>query len=248
MGSPTTEYGRESDEVQHEVTLSAFKMSKYEITNAQYAAFLNANGVGSDGFYAAGAYPSQVLIYAISGSNAWGLYYTSGQWVSPSGLDDHPVVNVTWYGAAEFAIYAGSSLPTEAQWEYACRAGTSSPFSTGDCLGSTQANYMWLEPYNTCTNSNTTPFPGRHQAVGIYSPNAYGLYDMHGNVWEWCSDWWGTYAAPLTNPTGPAYGSNRVIRGGGWFSDAQACRSASRISNSPAFYVTELGFRLVFPQ
>jgi len=248
MGSPTSEVDRDGDETQFQVTLSAFKMSKYEITNAQYAAFLNAKGIGSDGFYAAGAYPTQALINASYGSYDWGLHYTGEQWVPVVGYENHPVIYVTWHGATEFATYSGGTLPTEAQWEYACRAGTAMPFNTGACLSDAQANYNWANPYNTCTNTNTT-YPGTTQAVGSYAPNAYGLYDMHGNVWEWCSDWYGIYPTTAqTNPTGALSGSYRVYRGGGWRNNAQLCRSALRNFSNPDFSYYSIGFRLVLPQ
>jgi len=248
MGSPTSEVNHGSDETQFQVTLSAFKMSKYEITNAQYAAFLNAKGIGSDGLYAAGAYPTQALINASSGSYDFGLHYTGGQWVPAVGYENYPVINVTWYGSAEFATYSGGRLPTEAEWEYACRAGTVTPFNTGACLSDAQANYNWTYPYNTCTNTNTT-YPGTTQAVGSYAPNAYGLYDMHGNVWEWCSDTYGTYPPTAqTNPTGALTGSNRVIRGGGWYGFARFCRSADRYFGDPDGSGNYIGFRLVLLQ
>jgi len=250
MGSPESEVNSYLDETQHEVTLSAFRMSKYEITNAQYAAFLNAKSIGSDGLYAAGAYPTDTLIYASSDSSNWGLHFSGTQWMPVAGYETSPVINVTWYGAAEFATYVGGSLPTEAQWEYACRAGTTSPFSTGTCLTNLQANYYWGAPYGTCTNTVTT-YPGKPQPVGTYAANAYGLYDMHGNVWEWCADWYGDYpTSPQTNPTGSATGLYRVFRGGSWYSDAEYCRSAYResnyLSNYPNSYSIDVGFRVVF--
>jgi formylglycine-generating enzyme len=243
MGSPSTEVGRSSVETQYSVTLSAFRMSKYEVTNAQYATFLNAKGIGSNGKYAAGAYPTQALIYA---SYNWGLNYTGGKWVPVAGYENHPVINVTWYGATEFATYAGGTLPTEAQWEYACRAGTSTPFNTGSLLTNLQANYSWAYPYNGGTNTVTTR-PGKTQAVGTYAANAWDLHDMHGNVLEWCSDWYGTYPTTAqTNPTGAATGSYRVFRGGGWNYSAQRCRSAYRNGNSPYnSYDYDIGFRVV---
>ncbi|MFZ4402090.1 MAG: SUMF1/EgtB/PvdO family nonheme iron enzyme, partial [Bacteroidales bacterium] len=190
MGSPITEVSRGSDEEEYQVTLSAFLMSKFQITNTQYAAFLNAKSIGSNGIYSAGAYSSETLIYSSSGLYDWGLHYTGSQWIPVAGYENHPVINVTWYGASEFAIYAGGTLPTEAQWEYACRGNTTTPFYTGACLSNTQANYKWQYPYNTCTNTITT-YPATTQAVGTYPANIYGLHDMHGNVWEWCSDWYG---------------------------------------------------------
>ena len=242
MGSPISEVGRSSDETQFAVTLSAFRMSKYEITNTQYAIFLNAKGIGSNGKYATGAFPTQALIYAHS---SYGLTYTNSQWVPVTGYENMPVIFVTWYGATEFATYVGGSLPTEAQWEYACRAGTTTPFSTGNFLTNLQANYNWEYPYNVGTKTVTT-YPGKTQAVGSYSANAFGLYDMHGNVLEWCADWYGTYPTTAqTNPTGVATGSSRVMRGGSWGYSAQSCRSAYRNYRYPSTYTYFFGFRVV---
>ena len=242
MGSPLTEVNRNTDETQYQVTLSAFRMSKYEITNAQYAAFLNAKSIGSNGLYAAGAYPTQTLIYS---NTSWGLTYSGSQWVPVAGYENAPVINVTWYGATEYATYIGGTLPTEAQWEYACRAGTTTPFNTGDFLTNGQANYNWAYPYNGGTNTVTT-YPGKTQPVGTYAANAYGLYDMHGNVYECCADLYGTYPTTAqTDPTGAATGSYRVLRGGGWDSYARSCRSAFRISYIPGNYSDGIGFRVV---
>ncbi|MCB8964395.1 MAG: formylglycine-generating enzyme family protein [Bacteroidales bacterium] len=244
MGSPDSEVDRSGDEAQYPVTLTAFRMSKYEITNAQYAAFLNAKSIGSDGLYAAGAYPTEKLIYASSGSYDWGLHYNTDRWEPVAGYENHPVIYVTWYGATEFATYAGGTLPTEAQWEYACRAGTATPFNTGDFLTNLQANYRWTYPYNGGTNTTTT-HPAKTQAVGTYAANAWGLHDMHGNVWEWCADWYGPYpTVAQTNPTGATSGSYRAIRGGGWYSDARHCRSAFRRNFYPINYFN-IGFRVV---
>lgn len=246
MGSPESEFDRISDETQHAVTLSAFRMSKYEITNEQYAVFLNTKGIGSNGLYAAGAYPTDTMIYVNSISYDWGLHYNGTQWISAAGYENNPVINVTWYGATEFAICIGGSLPTEAQWEYACRAGTPTPFNTGSCLTNMQANYIWLYPYNSCTNTITTS-PEKTQPVGTYTPNDFGLYDMHGNVSEWCSDWYGDYPSTAqTNPIGAATGSYRVYRGGNLDEYARNCRSADRTNSSPSVYGYALGFRVVF--
>jgi formylglycine-generating enzyme required for sulfatase activity len=246
MGSPTNEVNR-GYEKQYQVTLTGFRISKYEITNAQYAAFLNAKSIGSNGIYGAGAYPTETLIYAIRGIYDWGLRYNTNKWESVVGYENHPVINVTWYGATEFATYVGGTLPTEAQWEYACRAGTTTPFNTGDFLTNLQANYWWAFPYNGGTNTVTT-YPAKTQAVGTYPANAWSLHDMHGNVEEWCSDWYGSYPSTAqTNPTGAASGSSsaRVVRGGGWRTYAQYCRSANRSSDYPVYYDHYLGFRVV---
>jgi len=242
MGSPATEVNRNTNETQHDVTLTAFRMSKCEITNNQYAAFLNAKSIGSNGLYVAGAYPTQALIYA---NSSMGLTYSGSQWVPVTSYGNAPVINVTWYGATEYATYIGGTLPTEAQWEYACRAGTITPFNTGDFLTNLQANYDWGYPYNNGTNTVTT-YPGKTQTVGTYAANGYGLYDMHGNVWEWCSDWYGTYpTTPQTNPTGAAMGSSRVFRGGWWYGRAKDCRSANRSGSTPDNYLYIIGFRVV---
>jgi formylglycine-generating enzyme required for sulfatase activity len=244
MGSPLTEVNRYIDETQHQVTLTAFRMSKYEITNTQYAAFLNAKNIGSNGIWAtAPAYPTQVLIKQ---NWSWGLAYSGSGWVPATGYENSPVIDVSWYGATEYATYIGGSLPTEAQWEYACRAGTTTPFNTGNFLTNLQANYNWGYPYNGGINTVTTS-PGNSQPVGTYAPNTYGLYDMTGNVAEWCADWYGTYpTTPQTNPTGVATGSRRIIRDGSWASPAVSCRSASRDNYSPSYSDGSAGFRVVF--
>lgn len=245
MGSPTSEVSRDADEAQYSVTLSAFRMSKYEITNAQFATFLNAKNIGNNGLYLAGSFPTQPLVYASSGNIDWGLHYTGGKWVPVTGYENYPAIFLTWFGATEFATYVGGHLPTEAQWEYACRAGTTTPFSTGNCLSNTQANYNWSSPYNTCTNTVTIP-TGATQAVGSYPANAYGLNDMHGNDWEWCSDWYGPYPTTAqTNPTGATTSTIKVIRGGSCIYFARNCRSADRNYSSPDSYSGFVGIRVV---
>jgi len=242
MGSPTTEPLRGSGEVQHLVTLSAFRMSKYETSNAQFAAFLNAKSIGSNGLYTLGAFPTQVLIYS---NTTDGLTWAGSQWQPVSGKENFPVVGVSWFGATEFATYLGGRLPTEAEWEYACRGNTTYPFYTGACLNNTQANYAWIQPYSGCTNTNTN-YSGQTQAINSYSPNTYGLYNMHGNVWEWCYDWAGTYTTSIqTNPNGPSSGTNRIMRGGGWNDYAESCRSAYR-GSFPSGSNSFIGFRLAF--
>ena len=244
MGSPASENGRLPNEIQHKVTLSAFSMSKYEITNIQYAAFLNAKLIGSNGKYSAGAYPNEPLIYASSGLYDWGLHYTGSKWEPVEGFGNNPVILVTWFGATEYATYSGGRLPTEAEWEYACRSGTTTAYNTGSCLGDLQANYNWAYPGASCMNTNSI-YPGKTLPVGSYPANAFGLYDMHGNVWEWCSDWYGPYpVTDQTNPTGPASGDGRIFRGGSWYGESSLCRSALRDSGFPSNSFI-LGFRIV---
>jgi len=135
-------------------------------------------------------------------------------------------------------------LPTEAEWEYACRAGTTGPFSTGENLTTAQANYRGQMPYASFPAGE---FRQRTTAVGAFPANPWGLSDMHGNVWEWTADWYGPYTEdPAANidPQGPAQGTKRVIRGGSWFFDANSARCGLRYTHSPQDKGFSLGFRL----
>jgi formylglycine-generating enzyme required for sulfatase activity len=252
MGSPNTEPGRGSwlnYETQHSVTLTKdFYMSKYEITNAQYAAFLNARvivGEYDGGSARVGKYGGNVLIH----EHEWGVYWDTenSRWKHHALFGDHPVVSVTWYGADEFARWAGGSLPTEAQWEYACRAGTTTPFGVGggDSLYADRANFNGVYPYALpgghmeyyLGNEHPKTYLGQTAVVGSYPPNAWGLYDMHGNAAEWCSDRFDSYSSSsATDPVGPATGNRRVMRGGGYSGNASECRSAFRGSASGSSY------------
>jgi formylglycine-generating enzyme required for sulfatase activity len=215
MGSPSYETDRYSDEGPlHTVTLSGFKMSKHEVTFAQYDAFCDATGRQKPD------------------DKGWGR-------------GNRPVINVDWNDATAFAQWMGCRLPTEAEWEYACRVGTTSPFNTGSCLSSGQANYNGDYPYSTCARGT---YLQKTMPVGSYAPNAWGLYDMHGNVLEWCSDWYGDYSSGAqTTPKGPSSGSFRVLRGGGWDYNGRSCRSARRGNREPSNRYGSIGFRLVSP-
>jgi formylglycine-generating enzyme required for sulfatase activity len=149
--------------------------------------------------------------------------------------DRRPVEQVSWNEAMEFCRKASEltgrkfRLPTEAEWEYACRAGTTTAYNTGSVLGPNQANYQSVET----------------RVVGSYSPNAWGFYEMHGNVWEWCSDWFGDYPnSSVSDPKGPGNGTYRVLRGGCWINDARLCRSAFRDWDAPGFRSSNVGFRV----
>ncbi len=164
---------------------------------------------------------------------------TQSQWKSVMGNnpsyhkgDDLPVESVSWNGCQEFCKKTGLQLPTEAQWEYACRAG-----STGEYAGTGILDDMgWYRD-----NSDVETHP-----VGTKRPNVWGLYDMHGNVCEWCADWYGDYpSGPVTDQQGPPSGSYRVLRGGSWYNYAYGCSSSFRLGNSPSNANVDLGFRLV---
>ena len=261
MGSPETEENRDYNEQQHEVTLThSFRMAKYETTNAQYAAFLNAIGVGSDGkcpdngSYPAARHPGQVLVMDCTKEDA--PYYRSkygvtwdaagNRWKPMDGYADCPANFVTWYGADEYARRLGASLPTEAQWEYACRAGTTTAYSfgnDGDGLG----DYGW---YGSNSGVGGDRFLKPHP-IGTKKPNNWGLYDMHGNAMEWCLDSWdGDYSAdPAIDPVSPFPDTQlgkRVRRGGSYGSPVNYCRSACRDSQIPGDAGSYNGFRIVF--
>jgi formylglycine-generating enzyme required for sulfatase activity len=188
---------------------------------------------------------------AISQPFYLGMYpVTQGQWeqvmrTKPSeftGDGNRPVETVSWDDAQKFiqllnakeggALYR---LPTEAEWEYACRAGSTTAYSFGDDPSQLDA-YGWYY-----RNAGGTTHP-----VGQRKPNDWGLYDMHGNVWEWVQDWYEAYTPePVTDPHGPSWGSSQVIRGGSWGHDAESCRSAYRSDVAPGYRHLSLGFRLL---
>ena len=173
--------------------------------------------------------------------------------------NDLPVEEVSWNDAKEFIRKLNRKegtdkyrLPTEAEWEYACRAGTTTPFSTGDCISTDQANYNGNYPGSGCSKG---VYREKTVAVGSFAPNAWGIYDMHGNVWEWCDDWYGDYpASHATDPKGPSSGSVRVLRGGSWFIYASNIRSAYRYGDNPDFrsypgrWISDIGFRIARAQ
>jgi formylglycine-generating enzyme required for sulfatase activity len=136
-------------------------------------------------------------------------------------------------------------LPTEAEWEYAARAGTSTAFNTGNNLTTSQANYNGKNPYNKNAKGE---YRKKTLPVGSFSANEYGLFDMHGNVWEWCSDLYGDYASSAQiDPKGATSGKSRVRRGGGWNDRARRCRVAYRDNCAPTYHDYSIGIRLVIP-
>ena len=215
MGSPESEQRREGNETQHEVTISKdYYLGVYEVTQAEYQQVMNKN-------------PS----------------YFQGAKIRDSSR--HPVEQVSWNDAVEFCKRLSElpeekragrvyRLPTEAEWEYACRAGSKTAYSFGESSKALD-DYAW---YDGGSNRQTHP-------VGEKKPNAWGLFDMHGNVWEWCSDWYGQYPkGVVSDPAGPKEGSARVQRGGGWVGLAAVCRSAHRDGFVPSVRDGDGGFRV----
>jgi len=230
MGSPTNEVDRDANEgPQTAVTISrGFWMGKYELTQREYLAVMGTN---PSWFYG----DRRAQGYSDYGTNL-----------------SRPVETVSWYDATNYcgqvthqqwaagriptdSVYR---LPTEAEWEYACRAWTSTRFSYGDDPDYTNlTNYAWYWP-----NSGQQSHP-----VGQKLPNPWGLYDMHGNVWEWCQDFWSTRlpGGISLDPQGPTDGNYRVLCPGRWSSADRYCRSAQRFSEPPYYSLYNIGFRVV---
>jgi formylglycine-generating enzyme required for sulfatase activity len=217
MGSPIEEEGAENDEEQHQVTISKdYYLGVTEVTQGQYEKVMGTN-------------PSQFQNSVIGKSDS----------------SMYPVERVSWEDAVEFCKKLSElpeektagrvyRLPTEAEWEYACRAGSKSAYSFG-ADSTSLGDYAWFGE-----NSGNQTHP-----VGEKKANAWGVYDMHGNVWEWCSDWYGEYPkGAVSDPSVPNEGSGRVLRGGGWRLGAARCRSANRNGGGPSGRSVDLGFRL----
>ena len=187
---------------------------------------------------------------------------TQGHWVSLFGTEPPgrfrgrllPVDAVSWVECQEFlgALSLQHSqafrLPTEAEWEYACRALTTTPFSHGDSLSSGQANFDGNFP---CNSAGFGPCVGERTSIGTYPPNGFGLCDMQGNVWEWCADWYDRAyysSGPEIDPPGPSHGTLRVMRGGSWFNDGSSCRSANREHIPPESSAHSTGFRIAMTE
>jgi len=172
---------------------------------------------------------------------------------NPSGFKGarHPVENVSWNDAVEFCRRLSKRegvtyrLPTEAEWEYVCRAGSTGPFYFGETISTHQANFNGTLVYG---KSRKGIWRRRPLRVGSFPANAFGLFDLHGNVWEWCRDWYQEnyyFLSPAADPTGPASGKFHVVRGGSWFSRPRLCRSAYRNWHLPGLRWPNVGFRLV---
>ncbi|MEM6752115.1 MAG: SUMF1/EgtB/PvdO family nonheme iron enzyme [Cyanobacteria bacterium P01_C01_bin.38] len=224
MGSPNTEKGRHSSEQpQHEVTVQPFYMGKFSVTQAQWQTVAKL--------------PKRKRKLKVDASCFKG--------------ENRPVEQISWYDAIEFCARLSKAtgkkyrLPSEAEWEYACRAGTTTPFHYGETITSKLANYEAIKTYSSEVLGN---YRQQTIPVGQFPPNAFGLYDMHGNVWEWCQDnWhWNYKGAPTDNrPWIDNKSVNRVLRCGSWRSDPSYCRSALRRKEYWLVANRDYGFRVV---
>lgn len=241
MGSPEDEPWRSADESEHLVNVSSFYMSAYEVTQGEYEAVMGVNPStfrGSD-LPVEGITWYDAIAYCNARSELEGLtpaYTIDGE-------------HVTWDRGAD-----GYRLPTEAEWEYACRAGTITPFNTETSISVDEANYWGHYPYqieeNYFSQENLETKPGiyreRTLPVGSFAPNRWGLYDMHGNVGEWVWDAYGAYdETQESDPVGASSGAQRVYRGGAWNDFAKNLRSAYRAAMQPDLAAFNIGLRLV---
>ena len=241
MGSPQSENWRVDDETRHEVAVSAFYIDPYETTQKEYARITGTNpgSFSGDGLPVESVSWLDAILYANAKSADAGLTpcYTVGE------------DGVTWDRSAN-----GYRLPTEAEWEYACRNGTETPFNTEKSLDANDANFYGHYPYeieeNYFNDSVLEARPGVYRqttvSVGSFYKSAWGLYDMHGNVNEWCWDYYGAYDGnDAVDPTGAPSGTRHVYRGGGWNDFGKNMRSAYRAAGQSDMKAANLGIRLV---
>jgi formylglycine-generating enzyme required for sulfatase activity len=223
LGSPPSEPARDADEVGHWVRFSGFYMGKYELSQQEYAAVMGTN----PSYFKGDSFPVERVTWfdAVQYCNARSIQ----EGLTPAyGIEGEKIL---WNQKAN-----GYRLPTEAEWEYACRAGTTTAFYMGDTINTDQSNYDGTYTY---AGSSVGIYRQQPAAVGSFPPNAWGLYDMHGNVYEWCWDGYAAYGSADWIP------NRRIVRGGAWYSAPQYLRSANRVRMSPYTKTSYVGFRVV---
>jgi len=219
-------------EPEHSVTLSDFSISKYEITNAQYATFMNDIDANIDGSFNGVEYLDMNDMHIQ-------ISHTSGSFIADAGKEYNPVMEVTWFGAKAYAEHYGGRLPTEAEWEFAAKGGNSSSGYTYS-----GSNTIGVVAWYDINSGGAT-----HPVGGFILGNELGLHDMSGNVSEWTNDWYDLNyysSSPSNDPQGPAMGEYRVIRGGNYDAGAIMCRVVIRFAVFPHNAHSDMGFRPVF--
>lgn len=221
MGSPSSEAGRFEHEIQHPVSVKRLFMLRTPVTFAMYDHYCDE------------------LKLTKPSDEGWGR-------------DDRPVINITYWEAVEYCVWLRQQtgwpvrLPTEAEWEYACRAGTKTPFSTGETITPDQANF---DGHCTYQGSPKGHRLGRTSPVYQFPPNPWGLYDLHGNVWEWCASVYDPNYTGKEQQDACHLRENlneRVVRGGSWYNVPGSLRSASRNKMGPNYHYLRIGFRIVY--
>jgi len=242
MGSPETEAKRQNDEKQHKVCVDDFQLGQYEITIEQYRQCVTDGGCKEPAWLEKGSE------FNINTGSTKDHYAEAAMSLANK---DNPITGVSWQDAMAYTQWLSNKtsknyrLPTEAEWEYAARAGTTTAFYTGSCIDSKQANFDGTQPYANCAKGE---YKKQTVKVGSYPANPWGLYDMAGNVWEWtCSDDAENYDGSETRCSTNS-STSRVLRGNSWGSDAGGTRSANRGSNSPEDSDYFIGFRFALGQ
>ncbi len=267
MGSPVGEPGRSSDEIEHTVTLTnSFGMQTTEVTNAQWNDVIVDTLLGSNPStsHTQNSYPVETVSWydAIFFANRLSLVEGRSACYATSGVSGTPGTgSLVITTVNQIANCTGYRLPTEAEWEYAARAGTTNAYAnpvgfdssdteTGSGFNGNLHAMGWYSYNREMENGNgVAAYEDGTKPVAKKQANAWGLYDMHGNVWEWNWDWFAAYSGSAeTDPSGPVTGSDRVIRGSSWAFGASNARSADRGNTSPSFRNDFLGFRLVLRQ
>ena len=238
MGQPDPNIGGNgwTDNAQpvHTVTVNDFYIGKYEVTHREYIEFLNAKGVNFNGSYSGTEYIDMDAKHCAIGYRSDKFYFKGSSYAND---ENCPVIGVTWYGSDAYCKWKGGRLPTEAEWGYAARGGNKSKGYTYSG-SNTIDNVAWYRE----NSGNKT------HKVGTKQPNELGIYDMSGNVWEWCSDWYNKNyysSSSRNNPQGPSGGTYRVLRGGSWGNYDFYCRVANRYYYNPDRSRSSLGFRFV---
>jgi formylglycine-generating enzyme required for sulfatase activity len=251
MGSPQGQGYGGNDEKLHRVDISRpYFLLTSEVTIGQFKKFVAATDYQTEA-------DRSTACWIGTQQGRWKKQH-GGNWRDPNPSDEktltdaHPVACVTWNDARAFIEWLEKMdgrvymLPSEAQWEYACRAGSKTAFAFGRCLSTDQGNFGALGPYFSQCKAHFKQARKGLIRVTTLEPNKWGLFDMHGNVTEWCRDWYDAYPdGPVKDPIGPPSGSERVMRGGHFFSEAHDCRSARRVGFPPGFAAEAVGFRVV---